>query len=105
MKEQLLQLYRQEQQTFVSVVKAFPQDDLAGPFLMSPGQDYKQQRLPLLIVGQETNGWTYHFDQIEKQMSTYENYNVGSSDGTTAFWNIIRQVEKLLGNDPCSCAW
>jgi hypothetical protein len=104
MKEELLQLYRQQQQTFINVVKTFPQDDLAGPFLMSPGRQYDTQRLPLLIVGQETNGWT-RYNEIEKQMGTYEKYNVGVKDGSKAFWNIIRRVERLLGNEPCSCAW
>lgn len=105
MKEELIHLYKQEQGAFESVVKSFPHDDLAGPFLMSPGQNYKEQKLPLLIVGQETNGWTYHFQEIEKQMTTYETYNVGMNFGTTAFWNVIRRVENLLGNAPYSCAW
>ena len=105
MKEALLELYRQEQETFAHVVKSFPHDDLAGPFLMSPGQNYFEQKSPLLIVGQETNGWTYHVQEIEKQMSTYENYNVGINNGTTAFWNVIRRIETILGNAPHSCAW
>lgn len=105
MKEELLHLYQQEQQAFEAVVKSFPHDDLAGPFLMSPLQNYKEQRNPLLIVGQETNGWTYHFQEIEKQMGTYEQYNVGINNGTTVFWNVIRRIENMLDNAPHSCAW
>jgi hypothetical protein len=105
MKEELFQLYLKEQPNFLSVVRTFPQDDLAGPFLMSPDTHFQSQPSPLLIIGQETNGWSCHVNEIEKQMHTYENYNVGSRQGQTAFWNIIRKVENILGNDPCSCAW
>jgi len=105
MKEELLQLYRQNQQTFVNVVHSFPEDDLSGPFLMSPGNRYQSQRHPLLVVGQESTGWTYHIDEMEKQMHTYENFNVGREHESNAFWNVIRRIEKLLGNEPCSCAW
>src|SRR5437868_14120127 len=105
MKEELLELYRRQRENFKSLVTSFPGDDLAGPFLMSPGHQYKKQALPLLIVGQETNGWTHYIDEIEKQMTTYEKFNVGVGQDSTAFWNTIRKVENLLGNDPCSCAW
>ncbi|MDI1355155.1 MAG: hypothetical protein PSX36_09560 [bacterium] len=105
MKEQLLQLYRQQQPSFRNLVSSFPNEDLAGPFLMSPGKHYQKQNYPLLLVGQETKGWSYHIDEIEKQMQTYERYNVGSELETNAFWNISRKIEHLLGNDPCSCAW
>src|SRR4051812_5177901 len=105
MREELIRLYQEEQPTFLKVVKTFPQDDLAGPFLMSPNHHYAAQRFPLLIVGPETNGWTRYIDEIERQMGTYENYNVGVKESQTAFWKVIRQVEKMLGNDAFSCAW
>lgn len=105
MKEKLLQLYLQQQQTFKNVLRNFPGDDLAGPFLMSPGQLYCNQRNPLLVVGQETSGWTHYIDELEKQMDTYERFNVGKEHGSSIFWDIIRKMEHLLGNDPCSCAW
>ena len=105
MKEELLKLYQNIQPNFKTVVGAFPGDDLAGPFLMSPDQHYRKQKKPLLIVGQETNGWTYHIDEISKQMDTYEEFNVGKGFDTTTFWNVARRVERALGNDPHSCAW
>ena len=105
MKEELLKLYREQQPLFKNVVMSFPEEDLAGPFLMSPGNKYQQQNLPLLLVGQETKGWTYYIDEIEKQMLTYEKYNVGVEEDTNAFWNISRKLEKLLGNEPYSSAW
>src|SRR4051812_48381857 len=105
MKEELLQLYRLQQPVFRDIISNFPNDDLAGPFLMSPTLRYKTQNHPLLIVGQETNGWTHYIDELEKQMHTYEKFNVGISQPMNAFWNIIRKVESVLGNEPCSCAW
>jgi hypothetical protein len=105
MKEELFKLYQETQPSFKNVVSAFPEDDLSGPFLMSPDQHYKKQRKPLLVVGQETNGWTYHIDEISKQMDTYEEFNVGQGFNTTTFWNITRKVENALGNEPHSCAW
>jgi len=105
MKEELLKLYQDRQINFKNVVGTFPGDDLAGPFLMSPDQHYRKQKKPLLIVGQETNGWTYHIDEIQKQMDTYEEFEVGKGFDSTTFWNVTRKVENALGNEPHSCAW
>jgi hypothetical protein len=105
MKEELLKLYLDKQHTFKNVVGTFPGDDLAGPFLMSPDQNYRKQKKPLLIVGQETNGWTYHIDELQKQMDTYEEFEVGKGFDSTTFWNVTRKVENALGNEPHSCAW
>jgi hypothetical protein len=105
MKEELLKLYQDKQINFLDVVKTFPGDDLAGPFLMSPDLHYQKQKKPLLIVGQETNGWTYHIDEIQKQMDTYEEFEVGKGFDSTTFWNVTRKVENALGNEPHSCAW
>lgn len=105
MKEELFRLYQNALPIFREIVSAFPGDELGGPFLMSPKQTYSNQKNPLLVVGQETNGWTYHVDEISKQMDTYEEFNVGEEFNSTTFWNVIRNVEQALGNDPHSCAW
>lgn len=105
MKEELYKLYQDKQPTFKNVVGTFPGDELGGPFLMSPDKQYYTQKKPLLIVGQETNGWTYYIDEIQKQMDTYEEFNVGKGFNSTTFWNVTRKVESALGNEPHSCAW
>lgn len=105
MKEHLYRLYSKRQQDFKSVVTRFPEDDLAGPFLMSPSENYFLQKVPVLIVGQETCGWDYYVDDIEKQMEVYEEFNLGINYRSTPFWNVIRKVEKVLGNKEYSCAW
>ena len=105
MKNELLELYSKRQKDFKSVLEKFPEDDLAGPFLMSPSPDYYNQPNRLLIIGQETNGWSYHIDDLEKQMKQYDDFNVGIEYYASPFWNITRKVETALDNKPYSCAW
>jgi hypothetical protein len=105
MKNELLELYKTRQTDFKSVIEKFPEDDLAGPFLMSPSLDYNSQPNRLLIIGQETNDWSYHIDDLEKQMEQYEDFNVGIEYYASPFWNITRKIETALDNKPYSCAW
>ena len=105
MKNELLSLYTNRQKDFKKVVEAFPEDDLAGPLLMSPNPDYYTSTNKLLIIGQETNGWSYHINDLEKQMQQYEKFNVGIEYYASPFWNITRKVEDALDNKPHSCAW
>lgn len=105
MENELYTLYTSRQKDFKKIVETFPEDDLAGPLLMSPNPDYYTSQNKLLIIGQETNGWNYHLDDIAKQMKTYEDFNVGIEYYASPFWNITRKVEKALGNKPHSCAW
>lgn len=105
MKTELLSIYNHRQKDFKNVVEKFPDDDLAGPFLMFPNSDYYLQPNRLLIVGQETNGWSYHIDDFEKQMQHYADFNVGIEYFASPFWNITRKVETALNNKLYSCAW
>ncbi|WP_129021337.1 hypothetical protein [Edaphocola flava] len=105
MKEQLLKAYQDRQADFKTVKAKFSDEDMAGPFLMSPNDKYAQQPFPLLIVGQETNGWDYHVDDLNKQMRVYENFNVGINYYASTFWNVTRKVEQALGNEPHTCSW
>ncbi len=105
MKEQLPNLYLKGQRQFKDIITQFPDDDLAGPFLMSPNSLYAFQENPLLIVGQETCAWENSIDDLNKQMKFYEVFNVGIDYKSTPFWNITRKVEAVLGNIPYSCAW
>ena len=105
MKNELLSLYTSRQKDFKKIVETFPEDDLAGPLLMSRDSAYFTSPNKLLIVGQETNGWSYHINEIEKQMTTYEKFNVGIDYYASPFWNITRKIENALDNKPHSCAW
>lgn len=105
MKKELLTLYKNRQKDFKKIVNTFPEDDLAGPLLMSPSYEYLNSNKRLLIIGQETKSWSYHIDDIEKQMQQYEEFNVGANYYSSPFWNITRKIEDILGNNPHSCAW
>lgn len=105
MKEALFNLYREKQPLFRSVVKRFPFDDLAGPFLMSPDAAFHSQKVPLLVIGQETSGWKSNVEEIDKQMHAYEEFSAGKTNRYSAFWDNIRKMETLLGNDQFSTAW
>lgn len=93
MKELLLKAYQNWHADFKSVKAKFIEEDMAGPFLMSPNEKYAQQPFPLLVIGQETNGWGYHVDDLNKQMEVYEEFNVGIDYYASPFWNVTRKVE------------
>jgi hypothetical protein len=103
MKEQLKNLYSNNHTDFKKIRETFS-EDLPGPFLMSPNSLYEKQKNKLLIIGQQTKGWTYDLD-VDKQMSTYELFNVGENYYASPFWNITRKLERSIGNEALSCAW
>lgn len=103
--EKLQKLYQSNTSKFKRIFEKFPNDDLAGPFLLSPNELFTKQKNRLLIIGQQTNGWTYYLDDIEKQMQTYENFNLGEQYYSSPFWNVIRKIESAFGNEEYSCAW
>lgn len=105
MKQELLKIYTERQNDFKRIISLFPENDLEGPFLISPNELYSIQTIPLMIIGQETNGWDYNVDDLEKQMKVYENFNVGINYYSSPFWNVTRKLEKALGNEAHSCAW
>ena len=104
-KEQLLSLYSRRTNEFKHIVETFPNVDLAGPLLMSPNKKYETQSKRLLIIGQQTNGWSYHISDVKKQMGTYEGFNLGVNYYASPFWNITRKLEKAIGIEEYSCAW
>ena len=92
MKDLLLKAYSKRQQDCLAVKNQFPDDDLAGPLLMSPNALYAESPNPLLIVGQETKGWNYFSDDFEKQMKVYEDFNLGEEYYASPFWNDYTQT-------------
>lgn len=106
MKDKLLTLYTNRHQDFKNVRGQFTDADLHGPFLMSPNENYSRQKNPLLIVGQETYGWSKSADDLNKNMEDYQRFNVGKTDSySSPFWNVTRKIEAAIGNEAYSCAW
>jgi hypothetical protein len=105
MKDKLLKVYQDRQAEFKEILTDNEGENLGGPILMSPNEKYDKQPNPLLIVGQETSGWTCYVDDLRKQMDVYENFNLGENYYSSPFWNVTRKIEKALGNEPYSCAY
>lgn len=105
MKAQLQALYNEKLSDFNQVVSKFPSEKLHGPFLISPNNNYQDSQKKLLVIGQETNKWFSHFNDIEMQMSGYSSFNVGFQYNRTPFWNVIRKLESTLQINALSCAW
>jgi len=99
----LASLYQRHYEEIYSVRESFPELNLEGPLLMHLEQ-YYQQSTKLMIIGQETKGWTSDSD-IAFQQKTYQKFNMGEQYYSSPFWNITRKIEKILGIAPYSCAW
>ena len=102
MKQELYMLYKNYQIDFKNVKNLFPNDDLRGPFLISPNLKYANQVARLLIIGQETKGWKSEIDDIEKQMKEYEDFNLGEKYYSSPYYNVTRKIEAKLGNEQYS---
>lgn len=100
----LRELYQSNLARFVECVRTFPNDDLEGPLLIQPSAYFEQQK-KLLVIGQETRGWSCEYNNIDAQLDAYIRFNMGETYRSTPFWNLTRKVESLLGIARCSCAW
>jgi len=103
MRQELLLLYQSQQHKFREIVDQFPNEKLYGPYLVSPSNKYIEQKNRLLIIGQETNGWSEYVENLDKQMQCYEEFNVGETYKSTPFWNVTRKVEKIINHEQFSC--
>lgn len=109
-RDKLLQVYCDRISDFQHIQDICKNDTIAGAFLMCPNENYAEQPFPFLAVGQETCGWESFSDTITKEdcegmMSAYEDFNVGEKYYASPFWNVIRKIELILGDEPCSCVW
>ncbi|MFG7445933.1 hypothetical protein [Klebsiella pneumoniae] len=83
--------------------KRYSDKNLHGPLLLNIS-NYSSQKIKLMVVGQETFGWNKS-PSIVDQQATYQKFNFGSSYYSSAFWNIIRKVERSLNIEPYAIAW
>jgi len=113
--KQLTQLYLSRANDFRKVLKELSVQDkeksYPGPLLISPTPKYVNQNTKVLIIGQQTNGWSYwrkDIDDVENVkilLKLYKNFNLGENVGSTPFWNVIRKLEEALGIEPLSVLW
>jgi len=106
MREKLLELYNSRKIDFEYIDKNCTVK-VNGPFLLSPTEMYSRQPNPLLIIGQETNGFCKNEKDLEKRMDCYEKFGSGIEYNrkSSPFWNVTRKIEKILGDEEYSCAW
>lgn len=101
-KSTLLRLYSEHWNELISTRNEIANSH--GPYLCSPGKEYLDSLVKLVIVGQETNGWSRH-NQIVEQMQTYEKFDLGKKYVSSPFWNVIRKIEKgVIGKQYCSAS-
>lgn len=104
MKNRLFELYSSKQEEFDTIKVSIKNAKAFGPFLMSPNDKYQKQTNKLLVIGQETKGWE-NFNDLKKQMSVYEGFNLGIKYYSSPFWNVMRKLERGLKNAEYSSAW
>jgi len=104
MKEELESFYKNYHSKFAELITTFPKKSFNGPLLISPNELYVKQNRKLLVIGQETNGWTGLSETVEPHLELYKEFNVGYSYNSP-FWNITRKLEENLNLEPFSCSW
>ena len=100
----LEELYKKEENKIIQVRETFPNEDLGGPLLLNVNQ-YFNQAIKLMIIGQETFGWDCNYNDQNSLLNTYKNFNFGEHYRSSPFWNIIRKLENLIGIPNFSIAW
>ncbi len=105
MKKELIKIYQDRQADFNEIAEKIKTENLHGPFLTSPGERYRNSKIRLLIIGQETNGWYDIQSKIEGLMNVYEEFNLGEKYYSSPFWNVTRKVERALEIEEYSSAW
>jgi hypothetical protein len=108
-------LYSRYWKDLVPYLKENP--DLSRPLLMDFPDKYKEQKIKLLVCGQQTNGWenielSSDTAVIHELMCRYKNgFRMGllnRSDGKpyrSPFWNFVRKLECKLDIEKGEILW
>ncbi|EKI8843675.1 hypothetical protein OGY07_04750 [Citrobacter sp. Cs237] len=103
MNNRLNQLYINNISILNKYSERYSDKNLHGPLLLNISK-YSYQKIKLMVVGQETFGWSKS-PSIADQQATYQKFNFGESYYSSAFWNVIRKVERSLNIEPYAIAW
>lgn len=76
---------------------------LSAPILIKIPASYASQKIKLMVVGQQTQGWGD--GGINDLLACYEDFNFGESYYSSPFWNVTRKIEKILDVQKFSIAW
>ncbi len=96
MKQKLEALYKSNINGIKAVRDAFPETDLNGPFLISPPDEYQHAAKRIMIIGQQTKGWSCNVEDVDAQMKCYEEFNFGEKYHHTPFWSFFHKIGSAL---------
>jgi len=99
----LLELYQRHESAIYDITSRCA-EEMEGPFLIAPNENYWNSATKVAFVGQETHGWSSKRD-ISAQMTEYSSFNLGETYYPSPFWNVIRKLEAALTGTAYSSAW
>lgn len=103
MQSKLLKLYHKHWGNLNKLIQANPL--LSSPFFIQIPNYYFNQQYKLMIIGQQTNGWSNSENSITGIINGYKEFNLGEHYRSTPFWDFIRKIELNLHIDPYQIVW
>lgn len=80
----------------------------AYPFMIRVPDDY-DEKVKIMIIGQETNGWPGEMDkEPEKSMQGYKRFWIDKESKyskTGTFHQVLNKFQKMLDKERTSCIW
>lgn len=73
-----------------------PVDGASGPLFISVPGGYSQLEVRLVIVGQQTYGWSDIGVGIEKLLETYRKFDLGRRYAPSPFWSAAHQLHEAV---------
>jgi hypothetical protein len=117
--------YRKYQDAALRLPKGLSQK-ASAPLLLVPHQKWLRSKVKLLIVGQETLGWSFASETavmspsistlqqfasapggMQSMFEAYKNFKFAQSyrHRNQAFWRAFRYLEQNIAAEPCAAMW
>lgn len=110
MNKSLEQLYIKNFEGFLhicSTLKDHNIDDYSWPLLLNICVDeFNKASTKIMIIGQETNGWSppiYSIEDIRKSMNFYGDFTCNKKNANTSFWKTMYYINEIFGNKNSFC--
>ncbi len=94
MMEELEQAYLDAMPTIEQITDRYK--GVSGPLFISVPNAYYKTSLPLMIVGQQTNGWPCVTEGLSQLLLTYREFNLGQNCTHFPFWRASHELFKSL---------